>query len=58
MADEWVTMTHPEVGDAPNPVTRKAFELTWSKKGYRIKGESPPPQSRLQRNQPQPEGEK
>lgn len=60
MTDEWVEITHPEVGDADNPVTRKAFEQVWSKQDppWQLKGEVPEPQSRLARNQPKPEGDK
>lgn len=56
MADEWVQMTHPEVGDAPHPVTRKALEQVWSKQGWTLRGDATPPQSRL--NRPKPEGDK
>ena len=42
MADqEWVEMTHPDVGDAPNRVTRKAFDLMWADKGWVVKEETP-----------------
>lgn len=45
MATEWVDMAHPEVGDAKGPVTRKAFDLVWSKTDppWTLKGEARPP---------------
>lgn len=56
MADEWVQMTHPVVGDADKPVTRESFDLVWSKNGWELKGTTSAPESRLARNKP--EGEK
>lgn len=55
MPDEWVQMTHPDQGDAPDPapVTRKAFEQVWKAKGWVEKGATPAPQSRLPRSKPE-----
>lgn len=40
---EWVEMTHPKVGDAKGPVTRRAYEMVWKDKGWKIKGDAPTP---------------
>ena len=37
MAEEWVQMKHPDLGDRPpSRVSKKSFDLTWKKIGWKL----------------------